>query len=462
MRRALLVLVLVVLAGCQVPGHGSPAGEPETDQLGWENGYWYDDEISVTPENGFNQSELNATVARSMARVEKVRGLEFEQSVPVEVINRSTYRDQTGGNESEALQRFDNAKFEALFLVGEETASIEEQDENRGSTVAGYYSPSEDAIVIVSESERPTLSSERTLAHELVHALQDQHFDLGNSSARTRDAYQGRNGLVEGDASFTERRYTGNCGAAWSCISANTTSGGGGGGGDIHLGIYILQYFPYSEGPTFVESLHDRGGWDAVNGAYADLPDGATEVIEADRYPEWEPTNVSVGTVDADWERIEPPGRVNYGVLGQSAITAGLGYTLYDEYNEQTVVQPQEFLNVRPNGTVDFRQPFNYGIEPADGWAGDRFVAYQPADGDSDQELAYVWRSTWESEGDASEFADAWRRLITHWGGQQVAADTYRIPDGEYADAFRITVEGATVTVVNAPERSDLDGFSDV
>jgi len=64
--------------------------------------------------------------------------------------------------------------------------------------VLGYYSPSRGEIVVVSESETPRLDGEGTLAHELVHALQDQHFDLAADPVRTRDAHQGRNGLVEG------------------------------------------------------------------------------------------------------------------------------------------------------------------------------------------------------------------------------------------------------------------------
>lgn len=459
MRRVIVVTLLAaltVLAGCQVPGMGGPGEDPDTDQLGWENGYWYDSELSVTAENGLNDSELNATVSRAMARVERVRGLEFEETIPVKVINRSTYRNETGGNHSEALEKFDNAKFEALFLVGEDEGSIEKQEENRGSTVAGYYSPSEDAIVIVSNAENPTLSNERTLAHELVHGLQDQHFGLGNSSAKTRDAYAGRNGLVEGDASFTERRYMRNCGGPWSCLDVNQT-GSGGDGSDIHLGLYVLQYFPYSEGPVFVEAIYDRDGWKAVNDAYANVPDSATEVLHPDRFPDWEPTNVSVGTADGEWERIGPPNRPSYGVLGQSAITAGAAYTLYDEDESAAVVAGRTFLNLRPNMTVDPQHPFNYSIAVADGWTGGKFVAYE-----NDDELAYAWRTQWESADEAGEFHAQWTNLIQYWGGQRVAENTYVIPEGEFADAFRITVDGSTVTVVNAPERSDLSDFDGV
>jgi hypothetical protein len=56
----------------------NPPANPETDQLGWENGCWADEALSITREDGLNETELDAVVARSMARVEAVRELEFE------------------------------------------------------------------------------------------------------------------------------------------------------------------------------------------------------------------------------------------------------------------------------------------------------------------------------------------------------------------------------------------------
>ncbi|MFB6224046.1 MAG: Hvo_1808 family surface protein, partial [Haloarcula sp.] len=255
-----LCAAVLLLAGCQAPGlppgqtepgsgdvapsepavdlgsNGSVPAAPEADRLGYENGYWYNESLSVTTDDGLNESERAAVVARTMARVERIRGLEFEDSVPVSVISRAEYRNSTGGEAGESLRRFDNTKFEALFFIGEKRDSIAVQNSNRGESVLGYYSSQRSEIVIVSDSETPTINR-GTLAHELVHALQDQHFGL-ESDAQTRDEIQGRNGLIEGDAVAVRQEYTQRCGDDLECIDRPETSGGG--GGDRHFGISFM------------------------------------------------------------------------------------------------------------------------------------------------------------------------------------------------------------------------------
>jgi len=83
--------------GERIPSGGEVPDDPESDRLGWENGYWHNESVAVTPADGYNESELDAVVARSMARMELVRGLEFEEEVPVTVIDRVEYRNESSG-----------------------------------------------------------------------------------------------------------------------------------------------------------------------------------------------------------------------------------------------------------------------------------------------------------------------------------------------------------------------------
>jgi len=488
MRGALLLAVLLVLAGCQGLPFGGDDGatspttdgpvemgptppDPDADRLGWENGYWHNETVDVTPGDGLNESEREAAVSRAMARVEYVRQLEFEETVPVDVINRSSYRENTTANHSDALERFDNAKFEALFLVGEDEDSIDVQEETRSASVLGYYSTDREAIVLVDEGRTPTLSGEEVLAHELVHGLQDQHFDLDGLQAGTRDGHQGRNGIVEGDASYVQRLYMDRCGEQWSCLDGAGSDGATDGdepdapadgaaesedAPQVHPGIQVLEYFPYSDGPGFVGAIHDDGGWAAVNGVYDDVPDGATEVIDHERHSEWEPAPVTIDDRTGEyWARITPPDRPDYGVMGQSAVVAAQAYTLTDDYNDTAAVLPRQVVNVRPNGSVDQEDPYEYATPAADGWAGGRFHAYEREDG----ELAYVWRTRWESTDEAAEFAADWRAVVDHWGGDRVDGGVWVIDDGSFADAYAIRTDGDTVTVVNAPTREALSSI---
>src|SRR6056297_1284996 len=174
--------------------------DPDSDVKGWENGLWYDETIDVNQDDGVQKAERRKIVSRTMARVEAVRCIEFDQRVPVSVLSREEYRQrQASQNASAGLRTFDNAKFEALLLVGEDEDSIAVQNENRGSGVLGFYSPRNDRIVVIAESAEELRIDELTLAHELMHAWQDQQFDLAGSpfDGQLRDQVNARNGVVE-------------------------------------------------------------------------------------------------------------------------------------------------------------------------------------------------------------------------------------------------------------------------
>ena len=500
---ALLFAFLLVLAGCSVPFIGgdngtatqtaSPAGgqptatadsttgasndtagtdaetadatptpaqnvaDPPQDTLGWEGGYWHNESIPVTGENGLNASEQSAVVNRTMARIERVRQLEFNETVSVEVISREEFRDRPaatgGGARSPDFRAFDNAKFEAMFLIGEDNDSLSVQQSNRQQNVLGLYSPQNGTIVVVSPSETPRLNRS-TLAHELVHALQDQRFGLSGTPA-TRETYNARNGLIEGEANFVQRQYEARCGTEWRCLDTPRTGGGGNGSqSDLHLGVYALEFFPYADGPGFVESVYDRSGWQGVNALHDDPPASTEQVIRPERYGNDTPTNVTIRESNRNgWERVRPNGRPDYAVLGQSGLSAMFAYTLYDDYNRSFVVSPREFLNSE-GSTINRTDPFNYGLDYTDGWDGDRMFVYQ-----KNNQTGYVWKLAWDSPAEAREFARGYRQLLTHWGGERVLGGqgVWEIAgNSPFADSFSIRQQGDTVTIVNAPQTSDL------
>ncbi|WP_276258575.1 Hvo_1808 family surface protein [Haloglomus litoreum] len=521
---ALLVVALVVLAGCSTGFTGSPLGDdaapeptaeptptptdagdagpddstagpddstdeptatpgaaafdfadPATDRLGWEDGYWYNESVAYNATDGLNATERQALVARSMARVEHLRQLEFRETVPVRIINRSTYREQYAGggaNYTAEFRTFDNAKFEAMFLIGEDRDSLNVQNSNRGSNVLGFYSPRNDSIVVVSESTPPKLRDELTLGHELTHALQDQVYNLTNYTRPTREVYNAYNGLFEGDSHYTEQLYRQRCNGEWSCLSLPSEGAGGGGGGDIHFGVYFLNFFPYSDGPPFVRYHRDAGGWDRVNAMYDDPPASSEQVIYPAKYGEDQPTNVSLQDRNGGvWERVRPAPpregqrRPAYASLGQSAMSAMFAYTLTDPYNRSVVDGTREFIN-REGGRVDRQDPFNYDLRWTSGWDGDRMHVYRNATAaaetnGSTNATAYVWKSVWDSPEEAREFARGYRLLLEHWKGQRVSGDrveyVYEVDRLPFEDAFRVRVDGDTVVITNAPTVDALD-----
>jgi len=419
------------------PTHGG-FDDPAADRLGWEGGYWYDESLSVNASDGLNGSERDAVVARTMARVERIRGLEFESTVPVEVVSREAYL----ADENVTATAWDDVMWEALLLVGE-GESVEAVFESfYGASVQGSYVPSEDRIVVVSDSSRPTIDR-RTLAHELVHALQDQQFGTVFDGRRnlTRDERIARRGLIEGDAGYVEDLYERQCrevgGGNWSCLPRPPS--GPGASLDDNMGVYVAAYQPYSDGPAFVHHLRQRGGWAAVNDAYAAPPTSSAQVIHPDRYPEWSSSRVRVPDRSAaNWSRFDrsPPGTT----VGEASLFAAVWA------NGGT----ETFHLQRPSRP---HRTYNYTHSTTAGWVGDRLVPYR-----NDTATGYVLRTEWATTGDAAEFAIAYRDLLrTRRGAERREGNVLVVPAGPYADAYRVERSGTTVTIVNAPTVDALD-----
>jgi len=103
------------------------------------------------------------------------------------------------------------------------------------------------------------------------------------------------------------------------------------------------------------------------------------------------------------------------------------------------------------NGIIDVGNRFGYSHPVSDGWAGDKLVPYR-----SDDEFGYVWQTEWDTRTDAEEFHDAYLDLLAEHGAQEHDGGEFVVPDGSFEDAFRVTLDGTTVTVVNGPTVSSL------
>ncbi len=388
-----------------------------------------------------------------MARVEAVRCIEFDQSVPVSVLSREEYRrQQASGETDEALRKFDNVKFEALMLVNESADSIAVQNRNRGSGVLGFYSPRNDEIVVIAESAEDLRIDELTLAHELMHAWQDARYDLAGSpfDAKLRDQVNARNGLVEGDASYTEALYEQQCGEGWECLDAKR---GGGGGELANIGVYLMKFQPYSDGPAFVRMVRQVGGWDAVNEMYANPPASTEQVIHPLRYETDPPTNVSLNDTATDgWSRVRATDRPGYGRLGEAAVMMTFVYPYYHSQGEAQIVPPEEWFDYNESGELSDFDPLNYESDYSAGWDGDRLHVYENPSG----EFGYVWRLAWDSPQNAEQFVEGYRNVLYYWGAEKLGPNVWRIPDGGFADAFYVSVDGRNVTIVNAPTVEQL------
>ncbi|SDN02370.1 hypothetical protein SAMN04487949_3204 [Halogranum gelatinilyticum] len=459
MRRLIaLCLVSLVLSGCAAPT-GAPTAadgdwqfpdDPPSDRIGWENGYWHNESIDVDQSDGLSDAELEAYVARSMARVEHLRDREFKESVPVEVISREAYRQQSADSSQrdDSFEAWNNQVWEALFITGEQQNVQSELGSTFGAAVAGFYSPSDDEIKIVTDSpDRPVIDN-ATLHHELVHAMQDQYHNLASNTyrAESQDGDLAVSGVVEGEANYIEYLYLEKCGGEWECVET-PRSGGGGGGGNLNLGIYLVIFQPYSDGPVFVHDLYQEGGWDAVEERFENPPVSSEQVIH--RTGE-EPVPIEyTDRARNGWSLFDE------GLDGSDTVGEASLYAMF-WYQDREGTEGFEGFDWREVGQTEGEyDQLNYDSTATAGWANDRVFPYAKGEGD-DAEYGYVWELEWDTERDATQFRETYLAMLRANGATEQGENVYVVPEGAFADAFRVTQDGTRITVVNAPTVDDL------
>lgn len=455
-------LAALLAAVCLLSLVGAPLAtvEPAAAQTDAEwREYEPDDELDVTTEDGLSDAELEAVVERSMVRIEQLRGVEFEERPSVTVVTREEFREEYAGlgvDPAENRSTVENAKLQALFLVGNDEDATAVQTENMGTSVAGFYAPESGEIVLVSNDEQPRLN-ELTLAHELVHAYQDERWGLASYDARTQDGSSAQLGLIEGDAVYVETLYEDRCGEEWDCLIPAGAEPGEGEQPDqpANLGLLLLDFQPYDSGPAFVEAVHDEGGWDAVDALYDTPPETTEQVISPEAYPDDDPRDVGIEDTHSDgWERVEPETGPDYDRLGMAAITTMFVNPLYDSGGQDWVIPADEWFAYEGTEPPAYGM-FDYGSEYATGWDGDRLHVYENGD-----ELGYVWKIVWDSPAEAGTFASGFDELLSYWGAERVEGDTYVIEEGGYDGAYHVSVAGDTVTITYAPDTGSLTAVS--
>jgi hypothetical protein len=249
--------------------------------------------------------------------------------------------------------------------------------------IAGFYDPKTDEMYVISKQRNLDPTGELTYAHEVTHALQDQHYDLERIRApykdKNDDALLSVTALIEGDASLLSENYLLEHpdlvrALRESLLNPESTDGSQR-LADAPPILSRTLIFPYQQGKVFATTLWRDGGWEAVNEAYQDPPISTEQVLHPEeKYVERDdPTSVRL----PDLTRALGPGwkRIDENLLGELQT----GILLEGDGSEELVAQAEE---------------------AAAGWDGDRYALW--ANG---LQEVLVWRSVWDSPEDASQFA---------------------------------------------------------
>jgi hypothetical protein len=250
-----------------------------------------------------------------------------------------------------------------------------------GSQVAGFYSPTDKKLFVVSKSGALGPVEQVTFAHEYTHALQDQTFDLESfdlDAVGEGDRGLARLSLIEGDATALMGQWA----------QANLTP-------DQLVemvrasldpeALKILEKmppilreplgFPYDDGLRFVMRLQQSGGWKAVDAAFKKPPATTEQILHPEKY-----------------DAAEGPVRIDVPKDLATRMGAGWKVGLQDSLGEfQLGIWLRMGLDRVPLATA-----------AAAGWGNDRVVLLDGPNG----AWAIAMLTAWDTAADATEFAE--------------------------------------------------------
>lgn len=332
------------------------------------------------------QKEADADDARRRVEIEKsvanLRGLTFTKPVVYREIPRS---DLPTVLRQKLLQQVPDREFTdagvalaALGLLPPGTDLQKTYLGLLGEQIGAFYDQHTQEVFTFSGQPLANSQNRVILAHELTHALEDEHFHLANLPLEGKgddDRALAASALVEGDATLVMNRYmVGNLSASvMKDVLASTFTT------DMRQLVAAPRYlretllFPYLRGQEFCQTLYDRGGWQALAEAFAHPPSCSAQIMHPERFlahPRQEP--VPVVFADTKARGVEPNSNNDLGEFGSRQL---LNLWLRDEGAASRI---------------------------AAGWAGDRYLVY--GDGKANSSL---WRSVWATPADAGRFAQA-------------------------------------------------------
>jgi hypothetical protein len=147
-------------------------------------------------------------------KVARLRKLDFEHPVAAEFLGEAAFRKRVSidrGKLSKQDQRSverSAAQLRAVGLIGSDVDLVDAVSSAQSAGVLAYYDPKTQKITVKGK-DLHDVSTRVTVAHELTHALQDQHFDLQKLDRQAAVAHGSTalQTLVEGDAVRTENAY---------------------------------------------------------------------------------------------------------------------------------------------------------------------------------------------------------------------------------------------------------------
>jgi hypothetical protein len=414
------------------------------------------------------------------AEVSALRGLPFLRPVPYAAQSRKDFRQYV---RRELARELPGAKLASLartygqmgltppaFDLG---AALER---SLTTQVAAYYDPRGRFFRVVDGKRDPAqvrARGDEVIAHELMHALQDQHFDLtrydggeGNAQGLDDDERAARRFVAEGEATFVMMAWQMSDGPARErrlgplavaglrmsvtmlaaadlveLLLAARQGGGGPGSGEAAAAadpatlaelealaelppVVVLPLVePYFKGALLVSEVWGRGGWAAVDDLYRRPPRSTEQVLHP---------------VEKFLARRDPPVRIRL------------------DPARTPLLAKARLLGSDVLGELGWRIYFRTHETPAAaaGWGGDRYYTFAIG-----SRVVVLTATRWDSPAEARRFFAGYRRTLARrfprarLGREDAPLVRVTRPDGGVLEA---TLRGADVDIVDGAGEQEL------
>ena len=348
-------------------------------------------------------SAAREAVIATMPDVAEIRGLEFKQPVPVEVVNDAVVREH-------ALKRLEmyydegmildlQTAYVLLGLLPEGTDVLEEFLAVLEEQAGGFYDPGAKSFFLL--DDMPAGVAPMLASHELTHALEDQHFDL---DARLRNALPDDDhafavsAVHEGSAMMVMSMYVLRAMADGTLtresLQEMAESEAARGQTLAAMAPALQRPFiaAYVLGMSFLlrgepGALFSGFPTDDVNECGKKGPTSSEQILHPEKY--WDPDQrddpITVGPIDAGRVLGRRWKRAAFGNLGEIIIGVMAGAPTPAGLRGMSETDPAAWTN-----------------SAAAGWGGDRWELWRRGD-----RAAVLLVSEWDTPEDAEEFANA-------------------------------------------------------
>ncbi len=196
-----------------------------------------------------------------MRKISSLRGLSFTTEVPFEMMTRGALQGYLLEDLQEMKESLDISQkiFESLY-AWDGKSLYEEMFSLYSSNIEGLYDFDDKIFYTISDDGKPPIAKKLTMAHELVHVLQDQTYTISSmeDAAADDDQLLAIQSLLEGDAVTIESAYL----PSLSLTELNALYEYYMSIDDTDLDPFIaaVAYFPYIYGERFVANAIETNG----------------------------------------------------------------------------------------------------------------------------------------------------------------------------------------------------------